>query len=97
MVFNDIRQFINGIEKTGDLVRIKQELDWDLEAGAIGRRAYETRAPAVLFEKIKGYPGHSTLNGSLGTFRRVAIAMELDPDSSVREIYNELEGPLLMR
>lgn len=91
MVFNDTRQFIEGLDKTGDLVRITQEVDWDLEVGAIGRRAYETRAQAVLFENIKDYPGCSILNGSLGTFRRLAIAMGLNADSSMREIYSEYE------
>lgn len=92
MIAKDIRQFIETLDKTGDLVRIKQEVDWDLEAGAIGRRAYEMQGPAVLFEKIKDYPkGYRMLNGATGTFRRVAIAMGLAPETPVREIYAEFE------
>ncbi len=91
MAFKDVREFIESLEKTGDVVRIKQEMDWDLEVGAIGRRAYEIRGPAVLFETIKDYPGHAIFNGSLGTFRRLAIAMGLDPETSVYEIYKEYE------
>lgn len=92
LIAKDLRQFINILEKTGDLVRVKQEVHWDLEAGAIGRRAYEVQGPAVLFEKIKDYPpGYRLFNGATGTFRRVAIAMGLAPETPVKEIYAEFE------
>ena len=32
MAFRDIRQFIETLDKTGDLVRVKREVDWDREA-----------------------------------------------------------------
>ncbi len=84
MAFKDLREFIKLLNKTGDVVHIREEVDWDLEIGAIGRHAYEIQAPAQLYEKIKDYPGHRVFNGSLGTFRRVAIAMGLDPNTSVK-------------
>mgnify|MGYP001341520835 CR=1 FL=1 len=92
MAAKEFRQFIEALEKTGDVLRISQEVDWDLEVGAIGRRAYERGDPAILFEKIKDYPeGYRIFNGSLGTFRRVAISMGLPPDTSIRDIYKEYE------
>ncbi len=84
MAAKDFRQFIEALEKTGDALRISREVDWDLEAGAIGRRAYERGDPAILFEKIKDYPeGYRIFNGSLGTFRRVAISMGLPPETPI--------------
>ncbi|OFW17371.1 MAG: hypothetical protein A3H27_14190 [Acidobacteria bacterium RIFCSPLOWO2_02_FULL_59_13] len=92
MAFNGIREFINALEKTGDVVHVKKEVDWDLEAGAISRRNYEMGGPALLFEKVKDYPeGYRLFNGSLGTFRRVAISLGLSPDADVREIYRVFE------
>ncbi len=92
MAFRDIRQFTEALGKSGDVVRVKEEVDWDLEAGAINRRAYETGGPAVLFEKVKDYPpGYRILGGSLGSYRRVAIAMGLAPDTSIRAIHDEYE------
>ncbi|MBI2979322.1 MAG: UbiD family decarboxylase [Chloroflexi bacterium] len=91
MAFEDLREFIKTLAKTGDVVHIRQEVDWDLEAGAIGRRAYELQSPAVLFEKIKDYDGFRIFGGMLGTFRRVAIAMGLDPATPVKELYAEYE------
>lgn len=89
MGFKDLRDFIEALDKTGDIVRIKQEVDWDLEVGAIGRRAYEKEKPAILFEKIKDYPGHRIFSGMLGTFRRVAIALGLPPETPIGDIYGE--------
>jgi len=91
MAFKDVRQFIEALSKTRDVVHIKQEVDWDLEVGAIGRRAYEKRGPAIFFEKIKDYPDHQIFSGMLGTFRRVAIALGLPPDAAIRDIYAEYE------
>lgn len=92
MGFKSLREFLDVLEPSGELVRIKEEVDWDLEAAAISRRAYELEGPAILFEKVKDYPlGFRIFGGSLGTFRRVAIAMGLPPDISVREIYAEFE------
>ncbi len=91
MAYTDVRQFIEALDKTGDIVHIKQEIDWDLEIGAIGRRAYETESPAILFENIKDYPGHRMFSGMLGTFRRVAIALDLPPDTPIPQIYAEYD------
>lgn len=63
--YDDYRVFLDELEQEGMLVKVKKEVDWNLEAGAIARRIAEVgkgRAihdggtPAVLFEKIKGYP-----------------------------------------
>lgn len=92
MVPKDLRQFIEALERTGDLIRIKDEVSWDLEAGAISRRACELSGPATLFERIKDYPeGYRILGGPLATWRRVAIAMGLSPETSVREIHRTYE------
>ncbi len=88
----DLRHFIKEIEKSGDLVRIKKEVDWDIEAGAISRRVYDQYGPGLLFENIKDYPGgFRIMNGAAGTWRRVAVAMGLPPETPVREIYAEYE------
>jgi 4-hydroxy-3-polyprenylbenzoate decarboxylase len=90
MAFKDNREFIMALEKTGDLVRIKQEVDWDLEVGAIVRRTNELRGPAVFFERIKDYPeGYRIFGSPLATYRRLAIAMGLDPNISIRELHEE--------
>jgi 4-hydroxy-3-polyprenylbenzoate decarboxylase len=92
MGFMDMRDFIVRLQETGDVVTVSEEVDWDLEAGAIARRVYEEQGPAILFDKIKDYPsGYRLFNGSLGTYRRIAIAMGMDPSTSIKNIQAEYE------
>jgi 4-hydroxy-3-polyprenylbenzoate decarboxylase len=72
-------------EKEGELIRITNEVDWNMEAGAITRRAMEIGRgrsvkdggqPAILFEKIKGYPAGFTILGNIATnFKQAAIIL----------------------
>lgn len=99
MAYKDLREFCNALEKHGELQRIKAEVDWHLEIGAITRRCNEIGGPAVLAEKIKDYPpGYSIMGSPLGgskkedkklPFRRIAVAMEMNPESSYPEIIEE--------
>jgi 4-hydroxy-3-polyprenylbenzoate decarboxylase len=54
MSYKDLRTFIGELDKAGELVRIKPEVDWDGEVGAIARAAYKRKGPAMLFENVKG-------------------------------------------
>lgn len=95
MAFKDNRQFIEALEKTGDVIRIKQEVDWDMEAGAIARRTDEIGGPAALCEKIKDYPaGYRLFCSPLATFRRMAVALGMPAHSAPRQIAEEYEKRL---
>lgn len=85
----DNREFIERLQASGDLIRVRAEVDWDLEMGAIVRRVCERGLPAVLFEQVKDYPEFRVLGAPLATYRRLAIAMGLSPDISVRELLDE--------
>lgn len=89
MAFKDNREFVAALEEAGEAIRVEQEVDWDLEAGAIVRRVCETGAPAPFFQKIKDYPGHRMLGAMCSSFRRVAIAMGLAVDATIREAADE--------
>jgi 4-hydroxy-3-polyprenylbenzoate decarboxylase len=94
MAIDDVREFIEICEKTGDVKRVKEEIDWNLEVGAIIRRSNETEGPAPFFEKIKGYPeGYRIFGAPIATYRRIAIALGLDPDKvdfkELLKVYNE--------
>src|SRR3990172_8515769 len=93
MSFDDNRQFIETLEKTGDVVRVKQEVDWDLEVGAIVRRTNELKGPALLFEKLRDYsPDYRIFGGPLATYSRLAIALGLSPEVHPRELQAEYEN-----
>lgn len=87
MAYKDVRQYVSALEEHGELRRVKREVDWDLEAGAIMRFVSEKSLPAPLFQKIKGYPSGYTIFGCpMNTFGKFAIAMGLNPETSRREL-----------
>src|SRR3990172_1388732 len=91
MAFKDLREFIEVLEKEKQLVRVKKEVDWNLEAGAIIRRAYELEERATFFEKVKDAPGVRMMGGPCGTYARMALAMGMSADTPVKEIKNEFD------
>lgn len=92
MTVRSLREFVGILDQFGEIVHVKQEVDWDCEAGAIARRAAELRGPAILFEKIKGFSeGYRICYGSVATFNRVALAMGMDAQSPLPAIFSEYE------
>ncbi len=90
MPFKDLREFITRLEKEGEVQRIREEVDWDLEAGAIARKALEAGLPAPYFQKVKDYPdGYQLASGLMANHRRIAIAMDMDPDTPAKELIEE--------
>ncbi len=54
MIYKSTIDCINDLERNGHLIRIKEEIDPNLEIAAIQLRVYEKGGPAILFENIKG-------------------------------------------
>jgi hypothetical protein len=49
-----LRDYVDRLKALGEIQEIDIEVDWHLELGAIIRRCYELKAPAPLFNRIKG-------------------------------------------
>src|SRR5262250_1061314 len=89
MPFIDLRQWVQTLEKEGELRRIGAEVHWDREIGAIARRVLEKKGPALLFENITGYqrgPCTKLLTGALGERRRLALALGFPKDAANRDL-----------
>jgi UbiD family decarboxylase len=94
----DLRSFIIRLEEEGELARVKAQVNWKYELGAISRQVFGPPAgPAILFENIKDY-SIPVFVGGLHTIRRIAIALGLDPATPEPELLKEygrrLEKPL---
>ena len=63
MAFKDLRDFINLLEREGELKRISAEVDSYLEVTEISDRTLKKGGPALLFENIK-----RLLNTFIGQF-----------------------------
>ncbi|MDP2916842.1 MAG: UbiD family decarboxylase [Dehalococcoidia bacterium] len=91
MPFKDLREYIASLEAENELVHVKQEVDWDLEAGAIIRRCTETGSALPLFEKIKDYPeGYRVFGDPINSLKRFAIAAGIPSDLPPAETYRRL-------
>jgi 4-hydroxy-3-polyprenylbenzoate decarboxylase len=67
MSYTSLESCLTDLEKNGQLVRIKEEVDPYLEMAAIHLRVYEAGGPALLFEHVKGsrYRAASNIFGTL--------------------------------
>ncbi len=91
-IYDDLRGYIEGLESANELINVEREVDWDEEIGAISRRVIDLKERAPLFQKIKDYPdGYRVFCNPIGPTKplvhgRLAIALGLKKESSVREI-----------
>lgn len=102
MGYRSLRACVNDLQRSGQLVRIEQEIDPCLEAAEIQRRVYAANGPAVLFERVKGtsFPMVSNLFGSIERTRylfrdsldavKTLIDLKVDPGDVMRKPWRVL-------
>ena len=71
----DLRQFIRLLADAGQLVRIREMVDWRFELGRIAR----VRHIPLLFENIRDYPRARLFTNGLCSPRTIALALGLEP------------------
>ncbi|MDV2683615.1 UbiD family decarboxylase [Alkalihalophilus lindianensis] len=66
-MYQNLEECIQDLEKSGQLIRITEEVDPHLEMAAIHMKVFEAKGPALFFEKVKGssYPAVSNLFGTV--------------------------------
>jgi 4-hydroxy-3-polyprenylbenzoate decarboxylase len=80
MGYQTLRQCVDDLEATGQLIRIDQPVDPNLEAAEIQRRVFRARGPAIYYSSVKGcrFPMVSNLFGTMDRVRylfRDSLAM----------------------
>ncbi len=83
--YKDLRDFIRMLEERGELKRIKQEIDPNLEMTEISDRTLRAGGPALLFENPKGYD-YPVLANLFGTPERVAMGMGEETVEALRDV-----------
>lgn len=96
---------VRDLEKHGHLIRIRSEVDPDLEMGEIHRRVYDAKGPALFFERVKGSP-FPALSNIYGTFERTdflfrhsmkqvqkVIELKADPTNFLKSPLRYLSAP----
>ena len=85
MKYKDLREFIDNLEAQGELIRIKAEVDPNLEMTEISDRTLKAGGPALLFENPKGHD-IPVLANLFGTPNRVAMGMGEENVEQLREV-----------
>ncbi|MEN8763724.1 MAG: 4-hydroxy-3-polyprenylbenzoate decarboxylase [Thiogranum sp.] len=85
MHYRDLRDFIEQLERNGELLRIRHPVDPYLEMTEICDRTLRAGGPALLFENARGYD-IPVLANLFGTPERVAAGMGADSLASLREV-----------
>ncbi len=83
--YKDLRDFIAMLESRGELKRIREAIDPNLEMTEICDRTLRAGGPALLFENPKGYD-HPVLANLFGTPERVALGMGEESVTALREV-----------
>jgi 4-hydroxy-3-polyprenylbenzoate decarboxylase len=89
LAYDDLRDWIAALEKHGELRRIREEVSPELEITEITDRVTKAGGPALLFENVKGHPGHKVLINQFGSRRRMALALGVE---RLDEIAERIQG-----
>lgn len=96
MSYSSLEACLFDLERTGQLLRIKEQVDPNLEMAAIHLRVFEQKGPAILFENVKGSKFRAasnifgTLERSQFIFRdtlpkvKQLIDIKIDPTSAIK-------------
>lgn len=84
MAYEDLREFLAEIEKDGELLRVKDEVDPNLEITSLLDKAVKSGGPALFFENVKGSK-IPVVGNILGTHKRMLKALGIKDYSEIDE------------
>ncbi|MPW24397.1 UbiD family decarboxylase [Alkalibaculum sp. M08DMB] len=87
-MYRNLEECIIDLENTGQLVRVHEEVDPNLEMAAIHMRVYANGGPALLFENIKG-TNYRAVSNLFGTIERSKFIF--------RDTINETQSVIALR
>lgn len=105
MAYSSLRDAVRDLEQNGMLLRIREEVDPNLEMAEIHRQVFDRAGPAILFERVKGSPFQAVSN-VYGTFKQTeflfrhtldrvkrVIELKKDPANLVKKPGRYLSAP----
>ncbi len=107
MGYRSLAACIHDLERHGQLIRLTDPVNADLEAAEIHRRVYRSGGPAILFENVTdcAFPMVSNLFGTLARARFIfrdtlenvqrAIQLKINPEQALRNPLKYWRAPLI--
>ncbi len=91
MPYKDLREFLEKLEAEGQLLRVEREVLPEPDLGAAAYAAGKIpSAPAILFEKIKGYDQKKVVMNVHGSWENYALILDLPKSTSLNKLFQEL-------
>lgn len=106
MAYSSMESCLLDLEKHGQLIRVREEVDSYLEMAAIHLRVHEMGGPAILFEQVKGssFRAASNIFGTLDRSRFIfrdtlqvvekLIQLKADPLKALKQPFSHLSTGL---
>jgi 4-hydroxy-3-polyprenylbenzoate decarboxylase len=94
VAYESLRDWVEGLERAGELKRVKAELSPRLEMAEVADRAVKSNGPALLFENVEGYKGARVLMNQFGSERRMRMALGADSLDDVAKRIEALLHPV---
>jgi len=91
MLFEDLRGFLENLERANQLLKVSREVDTQYEIAAGIRKTSDVEGPALLFDNVKNHPGWRVLGGLFATRKLVAMGLGVTEDKLL-ERYLTLEN-----
>ncbi|MBI4526814.1 MAG: UbiD family decarboxylase [Deltaproteobacteria bacterium] len=85
MPFADLREWLEKVDRIGE-IRTFEDVDPELEIGALTELSAEAKGPALLFDKIKGFPpGFRVVSNLFRGNKRLLATLEMPIDLNRRQ------------
>ncbi len=88
---SDFRTFVEKLEKEGELHRVSEEVDPNLEITEIAIKAQMENKPAILFENVKGSKFPLAIN-TFASEKRIDVALGQNPEEIGIELLNFVDA-----
>ena len=88
--FPDLQSFAAELERQGELVRVRVEVDPYLEAAELVQRVIRQDGPALILERVKGADFPMALN-LFGSEKRIELALGRHPEAIGQELLGLVE------
>jgi 4-hydroxy-3-polyprenylbenzoate decarboxylase len=94
MVLNTLTEWIDALEKAGELARISEPFSPELEISEVTDRVCKARGPALLFENVTGFDMPVLMN-AFGSVERMNLVLGVESaDDAGRDIVDFIEAEM---
>jgi UbiD family decarboxylase len=93
MPYSDLREFIDFLEKQGELKRCDREVDTRVEIAKVTDKSSKTGGPAILFNNVKGYDS-AVVTALFGTLDRAFLMIDSNKYEGFKKLAAALRAPI---